>query len=84
MLPELQRFDLSRLQCVYGEEEEDSLCPAPELARAEVLRFPGGHHFDEDYEKIADAILASARRRLPRATSRRFRSRHPRSARRRR
>jgi type IV secretory pathway VirJ component len=63
VLPELTKLDPSRLQCVYGEEEEDSLCPAPELARAEILRFPGGHHFDEDYEKIADAILAGARRR---------------------
>ena len=84
VLPELTRFDLSRLQCVYGEDEEDSLCPAPELAHAEIVKFPGGHHFDEDYEKIADAILASAKRRLHRTTSRRSPSRRRRSARRRR
>ena len=84
VLPELLKFDLSRLQCVYGEDEEDSLCPSPELARAEILKFPGGHHFDEDYEKVADAILAGAKRRLPRATSRRSPSCRPRSARRRR
>jgi type IV secretory pathway VirJ component len=84
VLPELLQFDLSRLQCVYGEEEEDSLCAAPELARAEILRFPGGHHFDENYEQVADAILASAQRRLrPRAISRRCPTRRPRSARRR-
>ena len=64
VLPELLKFDLSRLQCVYGEDEEDTLCTTPELAKAEILKFPGGHHFDEDYEKVADAILASARRRL--------------------
>ncbi len=63
VLPELQRFDLAKLQCVYGEEEDDSLCTAPELARAELLKTPGGHHFDEDYDKLADEILASARRR---------------------
>jgi len=62
-LPELLKFDLSRLQCVYGEEEDDTLCTAPELSSAEILRFPGGHHFDEDYEKVADAILAGAQRR---------------------
>lgn len=66
VLPELQRFDHSRLQCVYGEEEEDSLCRAPELAKAEIVRFSGGHHFDGDYEKLADAILRSAQRRAPR------------------
>ena len=68
VLPELERFDLSRLQCVYGEEEDDSLCPAPELAKAEIVKVPGGHHFDEDYEKLADRILASARRRQPSST----------------
>jgi type IV secretory pathway VirJ component len=62
VLPELLRFDLSRLQCVYGEEEEDSLCRAPELSSAEIVRVAGGHHFDEDYEKLADMILRSAQR----------------------
>ena len=82
VLPELQRFDLSRLQCVYGEDEEDSLCRAPELERAEIVRFPGGHHFDEDYEKVADAILDAAKRRTQRrVTSRRAPSRRPISAR---
>jgi len=85
VLPELQRFGFSRLQCVYGEEEEDSLCRAPELAKAEILRVAGGHHFDEDYEKLADTILASAQRRQKhRTTSRRSPSRRPRSAPRRR
>ena len=81
VLPELQRFDASRLQCVYGEEEEDTLCTAPELARAEIVKLSGGHHFDGDYEKLADAILASARRRMKkRVTSRRSRSCRPRPA----
>jgi type IV secretory pathway VirJ component len=62
-LPELQKLDLSRLQCVYGEDEDDTLCTVPELARAELLRFPGGHHFDEQYEQVVDAILAGAQRR---------------------
>jgi type IV secretory pathway VirJ component len=62
-LPELQRFDLSRVQCFYGEEEEDVVCTAPELARAEIVRRPGGHHFDGNYEAIADAILKGAQRR---------------------
>jgi type IV secretory pathway VirJ component len=85
VMPELQKIDLSRLQCIYGEEEEDSVCPAPELAHAEILRVPGGHHFDEDYEKLADTILASAQRRQKRrTTSRRSPSRRPRSATRRR
>jgi type IV secretory pathway VirJ component len=46
---------------VYGLEEEDTACPALE-SRAkdglELIARPGGHHFDENYELIADHILA--------------------------
>jgi len=53
-----------RLQCFYGEEEEDTLCRDPQLAAAEVIRTKGGHHFDEDYVALARRILDGARRRL--------------------
>ena len=29
VLPELARIDLAQIQCFYGEEEEDTLCPRP-------------------------------------------------------
>ncbi len=64
LLPELLRTDLSRVQCIYGEEDETALCPAPELACAEIVRTRGGHHFDGDYPALAERILQSARRRL--------------------
>jgi type IV secretory pathway VirJ component len=67
VLPELERLDLSRLQCFYGEEEEDTLCPRPELARAEIVRTTGGHHFDGDYVALAKRILAGAERRATKA-----------------
>lgn len=57
VLPELQQLDLTRVQCFYGEEEEDTLCRSPELKNAEVIRTSGGHHFDGDYSKLADLIL---------------------------
>ena len=63
VLPELMRLDLSRVQCIYGEEDEDAICPAPELARAEIIRTAGGHHFDEDYDALAERVLSAARRR---------------------
>jgi type IV secretory pathway VirJ component len=64
VLPELERLDLRRLQCFYGEEEEDTLCRAPELAAAEVVRTEGGHHFGGDYQALASRILEGAARRL--------------------
>ncbi|MGH7287417.1 MAG: AcvB/VirJ family lysyl-phosphatidylglycerol hydrolase [Myxococcota bacterium] len=63
VLPELQRIELSRLQCFYGEEEEQTLCRDPALAGAEIIRTEGGHHFDGDYEALAERILAGAERR---------------------
>ena len=63
VLPELLRLDLSRVQCFYGEEEEDSLCRDPALAGAEIVRTAGGHHFDGDYPALAATILAGAERR---------------------
>jgi type IV secretory pathway VirJ component len=64
VLPELQRLDLGRVQCFYGSDEETTLCPAPELAKAEIIRTEGGHHFDGDYDALAVRILDGARRRL--------------------
>jgi len=63
VLPELARIDPRRVQCFYGEEEKDTLCRAPELAAAEVIRTGGSHHFDGDYEALARRVLDGLRRR---------------------
>lgn len=68
--PELAQLDLSRVQCFYGEEEAETLCPDPQLARAEIIRTRGGHHFDGDYEALARRILEGASRRAAPLTSR--------------
>ncbi len=50
------------VQCFYGAEETDTACTSPELKGAQVVQTPGGHHFDGDYGKLADAILAGVAR----------------------
>lgn len=66
--PEVEKLgDLSVL-CLYGEDEEDSLCPllarpdlppgAPRLAK--VVALAGGHHFGGGYAHLADVILSEA------------------------
>jgi type IV secretory pathway VirJ component len=64
VLPEILRQNLGLFQCFYGEEETDSLCRAPELARAEIIRTAGGHHFDGNYPALAENIFDGAMRRL--------------------
>ena len=64
VLPEILRQSPGLFQCFYGEEEEDTLCRAPELRSAEIIRTRGGHHFDGDYPALAEKILDGATRRL--------------------
>ena len=63
VMPELLKLDRSELQCFYGEEEDDSICPDPRLAGAEIIETKGGHHFDGDYAALAARIHAGALRR---------------------
>ncbi|MCX5738194.1 MAG: virulence factor family protein, partial [Proteobacteria bacterium] len=62
VMPELLRLDLSKLQCFYGEEEDDTICPDPQLAKAQVIKTKGGHHFDGDYAALAQRIFDAAQK----------------------
>ncbi len=62
-LPELHRLDHRLLQCVYGDDEEDSACPALQADGVEILKTEGGHHFDGDYHRLAALILTGVERR---------------------
>lgn len=57
ILPEAIRLNEADTLCLYGVDEDDSLCPKipPGHARAQPLA--GGHHFDGAYDKLADVIL---------------------------
>jgi type IV secretory pathway VirJ component len=59
--PENWVIDGTKIQCIYGDEEDDTGCTAPELAQADRLKMPGGHHFGGDYETVTRAILKAAR-----------------------
>jgi type IV secretory pathway VirJ component len=60
ILPEVVRLNEAHTLCLYGEDEEDSLCPKipPGHVRAQPLA--GGHHFDGAYDKLAELILQDA------------------------
>jgi type IV secretory pathway VirJ component len=61
--PEVARLDPAKMQCFYGEEEDDSLCRNPVLAGAELIETKGGHHFDGDYQALARRIIEGLERR---------------------
>lgn len=58
--PELQPIAPNLVQCIYGQDEgDDSLCTMTAAAKTQVLRKSGGHHFDENYDQLADDILGA-------------------------
>lgn len=62
-LPDVKAYDLTRVQCFYGEEEPDTACPALAGTAAEIIKTKGGHHFDGDYDRLADDIAKGLARR---------------------
>ena len=63
-MPEVAKVPPAIVQCIYGEDEEDTLCPALVKTGASVIRTPGGHHFGHDYSSLADTILDSWRKQI--------------------
>jgi type IV secretory pathway VirJ component len=65
VLPEARRLDPTKVICVAGTEDPNTLCPQLATLGIEMLRFPGGHHFGGHYREIARSILIAlaARRR---------------------
>ncbi|MBB2970770.1 AcvB/VirJ family lysyl-phosphatidylglycerol hydrolase [Mesorhizobium sp. RMAD-H1] len=61
--PAIAALPLDRVVCVYGEEEDDTVCTEPSLAAMETIKRPGGHHFDDDYETIAEELLQNLKNR---------------------
>lgn len=56
-LPELERLAGSGLLCIYGDEDEDAICPELNPKKYRLVKLPGGHHFGGDYARIAAIII---------------------------
>jgi type IV secretory pathway VirJ component len=62
-LKQIERIDPKLIQCFYGKEEDDSACPKLDKTKVELIAIDGGHHFDGDYDALADKILAGLKTR---------------------
>ncbi|HEY9544475.1 MAG TPA: AcvB/VirJ family lysyl-phosphatidylglycerol hydrolase, partial [Solimonas sp.] len=58
--PEMQKLDAGHSLCAYGVEEDDSLCPSLDPQKIRLVKLPGGHHFDGNYDHLARIILDTA------------------------
>jgi type IV secretory pathway VirJ component len=61
-MPEVHRIAGIPILCIYGEGDNDSLCPKLDAAKVRIVKLPGGHHFNGDYAGLAREILAAAAR----------------------
>ena len=58
VVPELERLSGIPLLCIYGTEEQRSPCRTEAVPAMQRIVRSGGHHFDRQYEAIADDIAA--------------------------
>ena len=61
-MPEVNRIAGIPILCIYGEGDNDSLCPKLDATKVRIVKLPGGHHFNGDYAGLAREILAAAAR----------------------
>jgi type IV secretory pathway VirJ component len=59
--PELARITQLPVLCLYGEGEQDSICPGLPPGSVRREQVGTGHHFGGQYATLADRILAFAR-----------------------
>jgi type IV secretory pathway VirJ component len=59
--PEVERITGAPFLCIYGEEEDDSVCPELRGPAVQAIKLAGGHHFDGDYGRLAEEILKAVR-----------------------
>ncbi len=61
--PEAEKLTAANRMCFYGEEEAtDSLCPTLDSSKFTIVKSKGGHHFNGDYNFLANTILKTASR----------------------
>ena len=55
--PEVDKLSSHNIVCIYGEDDNDSLCPALSGPRVSLVMLKGAHHFDGGYDRLATIIL---------------------------
>lgn len=60
-MPEVRKLAGQGLWCVYGDADDDAICPRLSSSGYHVVRLPGDHHFDGDYARLAQVIVDTLR-----------------------
>lgn len=63
--PEAARLAVPAV-CIYGDDDADSVCPhLQDLGRLKIVKLAGGHHFNGDYDVVAQVVVQAALRARP-------------------
>lgn len=58
--PETDKLSSSDTLCLFGADDDESLCPTIGTTHARVVNLAGGHHFGGDYHKLAELIISQS------------------------
>jgi type IV secretory pathway VirJ component len=58
ILPEASKLSAATTLCLYGDGDDDTLCPELPAESVTAEEMPGGHHFNGAYDELAAKILA--------------------------
>lgn len=57
--PEIDKLSSADTLCVYGDDDEESICPKVSPQHARVIKLPGGHHFGGNYLPLAQLVIGA-------------------------
>lgn len=58
--PEILKLAVPAALCIYGDDDKDSLCPHLQDIHVKIVKLAGGHHFNGDYDAVAQVVVAAA------------------------
>jgi type IV secretory pathway VirJ component len=57
--PEIDKLSSADTLCVYGDDDDESICPRVSPQHARIIKLPGGHHFGGNYEPLAQLVVGA-------------------------
>ena len=57
--PEIEKLSSANTLCVYGDDDNDTICPEVSSQHARLIKLPGGHHFGGNYVPLAQLIVGA-------------------------
>jgi len=57
--PEMDKLSAADTLCVYGDDDNESICPQINPQHARIIKLPGGHHFGGNYLPLAQLVIGA-------------------------